>query len=64
MNEARHHVVVVGAGFGGLEFTRALAGAVDTGDIGEQRRHILALAQEVADRPGNLGGGQRRRRHL
>ncbi|RUY34762.1 hypothetical protein EN972_30115, partial [Mesorhizobium sp. M7A.F.Ca.CA.002.07.1.1] len=27
MNEARHHVVVVGAGFGGLEFTRALAGA-------------------------------------
>ncbi|TIV70092.1 MAG: hypothetical protein E5V79_06895, partial [Mesorhizobium sp.] len=27
MNEARHHVVVVGAGFGGLELTRALAGA-------------------------------------
>ncbi|TIV10028.1 MAG: hypothetical protein E5W00_08620, partial [Mesorhizobium sp.] len=27
MNESSHHVVVVGAGFGGLEFTRALDGA-------------------------------------
>ena len=26
MSEARHHVVVVGAGFGGLELTRALSG--------------------------------------
>ena len=27
MNAASHHIVVIGAGFGGLEFTRALAGA-------------------------------------
>ncbi|TIQ52894.1 MAG: hypothetical protein E5X61_09545, partial [Mesorhizobium sp.] len=27
MKESSHHVVVVGAGFGGLEFTRALDGA-------------------------------------
>ncbi len=42
----------------------ALAGAVDATDIGEQRRHVLALAQEMADRPGNLRGRQRRGRHL
>ena len=36
-----HHVVVVGAGFGGLEFTRALAGAPVRITIIDRRNHHL-----------------------
>ncbi|RWD70404.1 NAD(P)/FAD-dependent oxidoreductase [Mesorhizobium sp.] len=41
MNEARHHVVVVGAGFGGLELTRALAGAAVRITMIDKRNHHL-----------------------
>jgi NADH dehydrogenase len=41
MNEASHHVVVVGAGFGGLEFTRALAGAPVRITMIDKRNHHL-----------------------
>ncbi|TJV69498.1 MAG: NAD(P)/FAD-dependent oxidoreductase [Mesorhizobium sp.] len=41
MSEARHHVVVVGAGFGGLELTRALAGAPVRITMIDRRNHHL-----------------------
>lgn len=41
MNEASHHVVVIGAGFGGLEFTRALAGAPVRVTLIDRRNHHL-----------------------
>ncbi|MCF6100342.1 NAD(P)/FAD-dependent oxidoreductase [Mesorhizobium muleiense] len=41
MNETRHHVVVVGAGFGGLEFTRALDGAPVRITMIDKRNHHL-----------------------
>ncbi|WP_421913129.1 NAD(P)/FAD-dependent oxidoreductase [Mesorhizobium sp.] len=41
MSEASHHVVVVGAGFGGLEFTRALAGAPVRITMIDKRNHHL-----------------------
>ncbi|SIT55367.1 FAD-dependent pyridine nucleotide-disulphide oxidoreductase [Mesorhizobium prunaredense] len=41
MNETRHHVVVVGAGFGGLEFTRALDGAPARITMIDKRNHHL-----------------------
>ncbi|MER9253439.1 NAD(P)/FAD-dependent oxidoreductase [Mesorhizobium sp. M0598] len=41
MNIANHHVVVVGAGFGGLEFTRALAGAPVRITMIDRRNHHL-----------------------
>ncbi|TIS99789.1 NAD(P)/FAD-dependent oxidoreductase, partial [Mesorhizobium sp.] len=41
MNESSHHVVVVGAGFGGLEFTRALAGAPVRITMIDKRNHHL-----------------------
>ncbi len=41
MNEASHHVVVVGAGFGGLEFTRALAGQPVRITMIDRRNHHL-----------------------
>ncbi|MEW6632007.1 MAG: NAD(P)/FAD-dependent oxidoreductase [Pseudomonadota bacterium] len=41
MNEASHHVVVVGAGFGGLELTRALAGAPVRVTMVDKRNHHL-----------------------
>lgn len=41
MNQANHHVVVVGAGFGGLEFTRALAGAPVRITMIDKRNHHL-----------------------
>ncbi|AZO38470.1 MAG: NAD(P)/FAD-dependent oxidoreductase [Mesorhizobium sp.] len=41
MSEARHHVVVVGAGFGGLELTRALAGAPVRITMIDKRNHHL-----------------------
>ncbi|TPL66161.1 NAD(P)/FAD-dependent oxidoreductase [Mesorhizobium sp. B2-3-15] len=41
MSDARHHVVVVGAGFGGLEFTRALAGAPVRVTMIDKRNHHL-----------------------
>ena len=41
MTTATHHVVVVGAGFGGLEFTRALAGAPVRVTIIDRRNHHL-----------------------
>ncbi|AZO54947.1 MULTISPECIES: NAD(P)/FAD-dependent oxidoreductase [unclassified Mesorhizobium] len=41
MSDARHHVVVVGAGFGGLEFTRALAGAPVRITMIDKRNHHL-----------------------
>ncbi|RWM27726.1 NAD(P)/FAD-dependent oxidoreductase [Mesorhizobium sp.] len=41
MNEASHHVVVVGAGFGGLELTRALAGAPVRITMIDKRNHHL-----------------------
>ncbi|RWA94313.1 NAD(P)/FAD-dependent oxidoreductase [Mesorhizobium sp.] len=41
MDEAKHHVVVVGAGFGGLELTRALAGAPVRITMIDRRNHHL-----------------------
>lgn len=41
MNEASHHVVVVGAGFGGLELTRALGGAAVRITMIDKRNHHL-----------------------
>ncbi|MBA1144972.1 NAD(P)/FAD-dependent oxidoreductase [Mesorhizobium neociceri] len=41
MSEASHHVVVVGAGFGGLELTRALAGAPVRITMIDKRNHHL-----------------------
>ena len=41
MTTATHHVVVIGAGFGGLEFTRALAGAPVRVTIIDRRNHHL-----------------------
>ncbi|WP_217570626.1 NAD(P)/FAD-dependent oxidoreductase [Mesorhizobium sp. GbtcB19] len=41
MSESRHHVVVVGAGFGGLELTRALAGAAVRITMIDKRNHHL-----------------------
>ncbi|RVD70525.1 MAG: NAD(P)/FAD-dependent oxidoreductase [Mesorhizobium sp.] len=41
MNEASHHVVVVGAGFGGLELTHALAGAPVRITMIDKRNHHL-----------------------
>ena len=42
----------------------ALARGVDAGHRGEQRRDLLAVAQQIADRPGDLGGCQRGGRDL
>ncbi|OBQ87470.1 NAD(P)/FAD-dependent oxidoreductase [Mesorhizobium sp. WSM3873] len=41
MDEANHHVVIVGAGFGGLELTRALAGAPVRITMIDKRNHHL-----------------------
>ncbi|KQZ13562.1 NADH dehydrogenase [Mesorhizobium sp. Root554] len=41
MNAASHHIVVIGAGFGGLEFTRALAGAPVRVTLIDRRNHHL-----------------------
>lgn len=41
MKESSHHVVVVGAGFGGLEFTRALDGAPVRITMIDKRNHHL-----------------------
>lgn len=41
MDEAKHHVVVVGAGFGGLELTRVLAGAPVRITMIDRRNHHL-----------------------
>ena len=41
MSEASHHVIVVGAGFGGLEFTRALSGAPVRITMIDKRNHHL-----------------------
>ncbi|CDX14268.1 FAD-dependent pyridine nucleotide-disulfide oxidoreductase [Mesorhizobium sp. ORS 3324] len=41
MGEVSHHVVVVGAGFGGLELTRALAGAPVRITMIDKRNHHL-----------------------
>ncbi|RUU54429.1 NAD(P)/FAD-dependent oxidoreductase [Mesorhizobium sp. M2C.T.Ca.TU.002.02.1.1] len=41
MSEAEHHVVVVGAGFGGLELTRALHGAPVRITMIDKRNHHL-----------------------
>ncbi|RWD92585.1 MAG: NAD(P)/FAD-dependent oxidoreductase [Mesorhizobium sp.] len=41
MDEAKHHVVVVGAGFGGLELTRALAAAPVRITMIDKRNHHL-----------------------
>ncbi|TIT12456.1 MAG: NAD(P)/FAD-dependent oxidoreductase, partial [Mesorhizobium sp.] len=41
MSEARNHVVVVGAGFGGLELTRALAGVPVRITMIDKRNHHL-----------------------
>ncbi|TGP52631.1 NAD(P)/FAD-dependent oxidoreductase [bacterium M00.F.Ca.ET.230.01.1.1] len=41
MSESTHHVVVVGAGFGGLELTRALAGAPVRITMIDKRNHHL-----------------------
>ena len=41
MNETSHHVVVVGAGFGGLELTHALAGAPVRITMIDKRNHHL-----------------------
>ena len=42
----------------------ALARSIDAADICEQRRHLLASAQQIADRPGNFRRRQRRGRDL
>jgi NADH dehydrogenase len=41
MNSASHHVVIVGAGFGGLECTRALSGAGVHVTVIDRRNHHL-----------------------
>ncbi len=41
MDKAQHHIVVVGAGFGGLEFTRALSGAGVRVTMIDRRNHHL-----------------------
>ncbi|MEI9404011.1 NAD(P)/FAD-dependent oxidoreductase [Mesorhizobium argentiipisi] len=41
MSETKHHVVVVGAGFGGLELTRALSGAPVRITMIDKRNHHL-----------------------
>ncbi|TIV57863.1 MAG: NAD(P)/FAD-dependent oxidoreductase, partial [Mesorhizobium sp.] len=41
MSETRHHVVVIGAGFGGLELTRALAGVPVRITMIDKRNHHL-----------------------
>lgn len=41
MSSGQHHVVVVGAGFGGLEFTRAIVGAPMRITLIDQRNHHL-----------------------
>ena len=42
----------------------ALFVCVDAVHTGEQRRDLLAVAQEMADRPGDFGGGERGGRDL
>src|SRR5688572_11075323 len=41
MNNATHQVVIIGAGFGGLECTRALAGAGVRVTVVDRRNHHL-----------------------
>src|SRR5689334_15896788 len=41
MSDRRHHVVIVGAGFGGLEVARGLAGAPVRITLIDQRNHHL-----------------------
>ena len=41
MNKTMHRVVVIGAGFGGLECTRALSGAAVRITIVDRRNHHL-----------------------
>jgi NADH dehydrogenase len=41
MGDNRHHVVVVGGGFGGLEFTRSVAGAPVRVTLVDRRNHHL-----------------------
>ena len=54
---------VVGHGVAVIE-QHALGRGVDAADGGKQRRHLRAVAQEIADRPGDLGGRQRGGRDL
>ncbi len=48
---------VIGHGVAVLE-QHALVRGVDAVDIGEQRRDLVAVAQQVADGPGDFGGRQ------
>jgi hypothetical protein len=52
----RHRVAVIEQ--------HALSRCIDAADIGEQRRHLMAVAQEIADRPGDLRGRERSGRDL
>jgi hypothetical protein len=57
------HQRVVGQGIAVVE-QHALLRGIDAVHIGEQRRHLRTPAHEVADRPGDLRGGQRCGRDL
>jgi hypothetical protein len=57
------HQRVVGDRIAVIE-QHALARGIDAADIGEQRRHLLAVAQEITDRPGDFRRRQRRGRDL
>ena len=57
------HQRVVGQGIAVIE-QHALARGVDAAHVGKQRRHLLASAQQIADRPGDFRRRQRRGRDL
>ena len=57
------HQRVVGHGVAVIE-QHALAAGVDAGHVGEQGRDLRPVAQEIADRPGDLRGRQRGGRDL
>ena len=59
----REHQRVIGNAVAVFE-QHALSCRIDAVDVGEQRRHLGAVAQEIADRPGDLAGGERSGRDL
>ena len=52
----RHRVAVVEQ--------HGMAVGIDSGDCGKQRRHLLASTQQMANRPGDFGRGERGGRDL
>ena len=63
MNKATHQIVIIGAGFGGLECTRALAGAAVMRSTRPQVVHTAADAgggiAGATGAAGAAGGGMR-----